>query len=187
MAAPSNVLKLYSAVTTAPEIAALKADIDRIRAGFDELDDIIDTTKANALFNRLGDELKAIGLSLPFDRIGDRLLSADLSKIEIQKVFRNFGGAKLDGLFKNYKMPAGVRDAIRVTHDFDKAQARAWVQIDIDAPMPGRRSLFSVGVFKAGFVNMKLQGQVRIEASKDSDTVTQTGYGRIGTTIDLGE
>jgi len=32
MAAPCNVLKLYSAVTSAPELAALKADIDRIRA-----------------------------------------------------------------------------------------------------------------------------------------------------------
>ena len=33
---------------------------DRIRSGFDELNDIVQTTKANALFNRLGDELKAL-------------------------------------------------------------------------------------------------------------------------------
>jgi len=185
MAAPSNILKLYSAVTSAPEIAALKADIDRIRSGFDELSDIIDTTKANALFNRLGDELKALGLSLPFDKIGDRLLPADLTQFDIAKVFRNFGGSKLDNLLKGYKLPAGVRDAVRVTHDFDEKQARAWVQVDIDAPMPGRRSLFSVGVFKADFVDMRLTGRVRLEASKDTDKVTETGYGRIGTVIDL--
>ncbi len=45
MALPSNVLKLYSAVSSAPEIAALKADIDRIRAGFDEFKNVIDTTE----------------------------------------------------------------------------------------------------------------------------------------------
>lgn len=185
MAAPSNILKLYSAVTTAPEIAALKADIDRIRSGFDELSDIVDTTKANALFNRLGDELKALGLSLPFDKIGDRLLPANLPNFEIGKVFRNFGGTKLDNLLKGYKIPAGVSDAVRVTHDFDKKQARAWVQVDIDAPMPGRRSLFSVGVFKADFVDMRMTGQVRLEASKDTDKVTETGYGRVGAAIDL--
>jgi len=185
MAAPSNILKLYSAVTSAPEIAALKADIDRLRLGFDELTDIIETTKANALFNRLGDELKALGLSLPFDRIGDRLLPADLANFDIGQVFRNFGGSKLDNLLKGYKLPAGVRDAVRVTHDFDKKQARAWVQVDIDAPMPGRRSLFSVGAFKADFVDMRLTGQVRLEASKDTDKVTETGHGRIGTVIDL--
>ncbi len=185
MAAPSNILKLYSAVTTAPEIAALKADIDRIRSGFDELSDIVETTKANALFNRLGDELKALGLSLPFDKIGDRLLPANLPDFEIGKVFRNFGGTKLDNLLKGYRIPAGVSDAVRVTHDFDKKQARAWVQVDIDAPMPGRRSLFSVGVFKADFVDMRMTGQVRLEASKDTDKVTETGYGRVGAVIDL--
>lgn len=185
MAAPCNVLKLYSAVTSAPELAALKADIDRLRANFDELADIIETTKANALLNRLGDELKGLGLSLPFDRISDRLLPADLSNLDIGKVFRNFGGAKLDRLFKGYRVPAGIRDAIKITHDFDKKQARAWVQVDINAPMPGRRSLFSVGVFKADFVDMQLIGQIRLEASKDQDKVTQTGFGRIGTVIDL--
>ena len=185
MAAPSNILKLYSAVTSAPELAALKADIDRIRSGYDELSDIIDTTETKALFNRLGDELKALGLSLPFDRIGDRLLPSDLSGLDIGAVFRNLGGAKLDGLFKGFKLPAGVRDAIKVTHDFDKAQARAWVQLDINAPMPGRRSLFSVGPFSADFVDMAFTGRVRLEASKDEDRPTESGFGRIDTSIDI--
>jgi hypothetical protein len=184
MAAPNNILKLYSAVTSAPEIAALKSDIDRIRSDFNELSDIIETTKANALFNRLGDELKALGLSFPFDKIGDSLLPADLSNFDIGQVFRNFG-CKFDQLFKGYKLPASVRDAIRITHEFDEKQARAWVQVDIDAPMPGRRSLFSVGAFKVDFVDMRLTGQVRLEASKDTEKVTESGYGHVGTMIDL--
>jgi hypothetical protein len=185
MAAPSNILKLYSAATSAPEIAALKADIDRLRANFDDLSDVIKTTKANALFDRLGDELKAMGLSLPFDSISDRLLPVDLSSFDISGVFRNFGGLKLDRLFKGYKLPQGVKDAVRISHDFDKQQARAWVQVDIDAPMPGRRNLFSLGLFQADFVDMQLTGQVRFEVSKDSDTITQTGHARIGTLVDL--
>ncbi|KQT06540.1 hypothetical protein ASG42_02850 [Rhizobium sp. Leaf391] len=185
MAMPSNILKLYSAVSSAPELAALKADIDRIRSGFDDLSDIIDTTEANALFNRLGDELKALGLTLPFNQIGDRLIPPDLSNFNIGDIFGNFGGLNLKSLFEGYKMPAGMKDAIRITHDFDKAQARAWVQVDIDAPMPGRRTLFSLGVFQIDFVDMRMTGQVRLEASKDQDRVTQTGFGRIDTTIDV--
>ncbi|SEI21409.1 hypothetical protein SAMN05216228_10686 [Rhizobium tibeticum] len=184
LAAPSNILKLYSAVTSAPEIAALKADIDRIRSAYDEVSDIIDTTQASALFGRLGDELKALGLSIPFDKIGDRILPANLENFEIGKVFRNFGGASLDRLFKGYKIPSNVRDAVRITHDFDQKEARAWVQIDVKAPFPGRRSLFSLDVFKADFVDMELSGRVRLEASKDGDEITRTGHGRIGTVID---
>ena len=178
MAVPSRVLKLYSAVSTAPEIAALKADIDRIRSGFDDLSEIIDTTETTALFNRLGDELKALGLDMPFDKIGDRLQLKDLK-------LGNFGGLNLDKLFKGQTMPDSLRDAVRVSHDFDKAQARAWVQVDIDGKVPGRRTLFSLGVFQVDFVDMHLTGQVRLEASKDEDRATQTGYSRIGTMIDV--
>lgn len=185
LAAPSKLLRLYSAVTSAPEIAALKSDIDRIRSSFDEVADVIQTTRATALFNHLGDELKALGLSLPFDSIGERIIPADLSTFDISSVFRRFGGVNLDKLLGGYKLPAGVADAVRVTHDFDKTQARAWVQVDIDAPIPGRCSLFSVEVFQADFVDMRLTGTVRLEASKDSDTVSQTGYGRIVTDLDM--
>lgn len=185
MAVPSNILKLYSAVTSAPELAALKSDIDRMRAQFDEIADAIETTETTALFNQLGDGLKGLGLSFPYQQIGDRLLPAELSKLDIGQVFRNFGGAKLDRLFEGYKLPAGMRDAIRVTHDFDRKQARAWVQVDINAPMPGRRSLFSVGAFKVDFVDMYLKGQVRLEADAKGSEVTQTGYGHIGTRLEM--
>ncbi len=77
-----------------------------------------------------------------------------------------------------------MRDAIKITNDFDKKQARAWVQVDINAPFPGRKSLFSLGIFKADFVDMQFTGRVRLEASKDQEKVSTTGYGRIDTAID---
>ncbi|MDW5317810.1 hypothetical protein [Rhizobium sp. PL01] len=178
MALPSNLLKLYSAVSSAPEIAALKADIDRIRSGFDDVTDIIDTTEASALFNRFGDELKALGLDMPFDKITDRLQLKDLK-------LKNFAGMDLEHLFQGQPMGAELCEGVRVSHDFDKAQARAWVQIDIDARIRGRRTLFSLGVFLVDFVDMHLTGRVRLEASKDEDRISQTGFSRIETTIDL--
>lgn len=185
MATPSNVLKLYSAVTSAPELAGLKSDIERIRANFDELSDVIDTTEASALFNRMGDELKALGLSFPYDKISNRLLPASLQGMDLGKLFGNIGGANLAKLFKGEKLSDSLRDAIRLTHDFDRQQARAWVQVDIDAPMPGRHTLFAIGPFQCDFVDMRIVGQVRIDASKDSDEVSQSGYGRLGATLDM--
>lgn len=185
MATPSNVLKLYSAVTSAPELAGLKSDIERIRANFDELSDVIDTTEASALLNRMGDELKALGLSFPYDKISDRLLPASLQGMDLGKLFGNIGGANLAKLFKGEKLSDSLRDAIRLTHDFDRQQARAWVQVDIDAPMPGRHTLFAIGPFQCDFVDMRIVGQVRIDASKDSDEVSQSGYGRLGATLDM--
>lgn len=185
LAAPSNILRLYSAVCSAPELAALKADIDRLRASFDELSDMVDTTRVTALFNRFGDELKALGLSLPFDGIGQRLRLADPSSLDIGKAIRSLGGANLEHLFKNYKLPRSASDSIVLTHEFNVKKGRAWVQIDINVPLPGRRSLFSVEVFKADFVDTKLTARVRFEVTEDDPNVTQTGYGRIDSAIDL--
>jgi hypothetical protein len=185
LSVPSSLLKLYSAVSAPPEIAALKSDIDRIRNNFDQAADIIGVTRSTALFNHLGDELKALGLSIPFDKIGEGILPADLSNLDLGKLFSHFGGANLGGLLDGFKVPQGVADAVRVTHDFDKAQARAWVQVDIDASMPGRRALFSLEVFEADLIDMRLTGKVRLEASKDSDTVTETGFGRLAADLDM--
>ena len=41
-----------------------------------------------------------------------------------------------------WSVPPGVANAVKITHDFDQAHGRAWVQVDIDAQFPGRRSLF---------------------------------------------
>lgn len=182
---PNKLLRLYSAVTTAPELAALKCDIDRIRATFNDVDDIIRTTRADALFDKMGDELRALGITLPFDGISDRLLPVDLTSFDISKVFGNLGGVKFDSLFKGYKIPKELDDAIRITHDFDRKQALAWVNVEIDVPLPERKSLFSLEVFSADFVDTRLTGRLRLEASKDTDTVSQTGFGRIETNLDL--
>ncbi|MES0110161.1 hypothetical protein [Mesorhizobium sp. M0013] len=181
---PNNILRLYAAVASAPQLPNLSFDRERLGYYYNALNDIIDTSPAEAWFGKLGDELKALGLSLPFNQIGDRLIPDDLSRLDVGRVFKNFGGLKLDNLFKGYKLPAEAKDAIKITHSFDKKEFRAWVQIDVDLPMPGRRALFSVGPFQLDFVESRLLGRVRLQSSKDSDRVEQTGRASFNTNIE---
>lgn len=183
-ALPGKVLRLYAAVATAPEMPNLEFARERLGYYYKELDKIIDTTKVEAWFGKLGDELKALGLSIPFSQIGDALVPLDLENYDIGRIFRNFGGLKLDMLFRGYRLPPEVKDAIRVTHDFDKKQFRAWVQIDVNAPIKGRKSLFSIGPFQLDFVNTDFIAKVRLDASKDSDEVEQTGSATLVTDIE---
>ncbi len=181
---PNNILKLYAAVGSAPELPNLDYTRKKIAYYYDALNDVIDTTPVEAWFGRLGDELKALGLSLPFNKIGDRLIPDDLSNFDIGRIFKNLGGAKLANLFEGHKLPKSAKDAIRVTHDFDKKQARAWVQIDIDLFMASRKALFKVGPFKMDLVNSRLKAFVRLEASKDTDKVEQSGDSSITTDLE---
>ena len=180
-AAPGNILRLYAAVASAPSLPNLDFARDRLGYYYNQLNDIIDTTPAEAWFGRLGDELKALGLSLPFRQIAEGILPDDLSNFDISRIFRNFSGMKLDTLFQGYKLPPGARDAIKLTHAFDSAQARAWVEIDIDLPMADRKAMFTVGPFELDYVDSRLVATVRLEASKDTNTVDQIGRATLTT------
>lgn len=183
-AAPSNILRLWAAAASAPALPNLDFARERLGYYYNQINKYIDTTPAEAWFGRLGDELKAMGLSVPFSKIGDGLIPEDLSKLDIGRVFRNFGGVDLSKMFGGYKLPQGAKDAIKIAHAVDKSQFRTWVQIDVDLPMPGRKALFTVGPFKLDFVDSRLVGMVRLEASKDSDRVEQTGRASLQTNID---
>jgi hypothetical protein len=182
-AVPGNILRLYAAAASAPALPNLDFDRDRLAYYYGQLNDVIDTTPAEAWFGRLGDELKALGLSLPFQKLGESVIPDDLSNFDISRIFKNFSGMKLDKLFDGYKLPPGAGDAIKLTHAFDKAQARAWVEIDVDLPMTDRKAMFSVGPFELDYVNSRFVAMVRLEASKDTNTVNQIG--RAALTTDL--
>jgi hypothetical protein len=184
LAAPNNILKAWAAAGAAPELPNLEFARQRMAYYYGRVDDLVDTTPVEAWFGRLGDQLKAIGLSLPFDGIGDRLMPVDLSRFDIGRVFRNFGGLRLDRLFKGYKLPKSAQDAIRVSSDFDRKRARAWVRIDIDLPLDGRRALFSVGPFKLDVVDARMVGYVQWDASQDTDRVEETGTATLRTDFD---
>lgn len=183
-AAPNNLLRLYAAAASAPALPNLDFARERLGYYYGQLNSVIDTTPAEAWFGRLGDELKALGLSLPFSKIGDAIVPDDLSKFDIGRVFRNFGGVDLSNLFQGIRLPAGSENAIKVTHDFDRKASRAWVQVDINLPLPGRNPLFVIGPFTLDFVDTLLVATVRLEASKDTDKVEQSGRAALTTTVD---
>jgi hypothetical protein len=184
-AAPGNALRLLSAATTAPEIGVLQGNVDRVRCSYEEAK--VKLTKAKASLNRLGDALKAMGIDVPFDGIGDTLTlpEAELSKLDVTKLFPSFGGLDLTKLLGDVKLPSGVKDSVRITHDFDRQQLRAWVQVDVDVPVPGKRELYAIGPFALYFRDSKLTGRMRAEASQEDDAVRDTGTGEIATNIDV--
>ncbi|MEM7424456.1 MAG: hypothetical protein AAF441_00040 [Pseudomonadota bacterium] len=185
-AGPNNVLRLYSAVSQAPELAALKVNMDRIRVSIREADRILQTPALRAGFDKLGDALKALGIEIPFSELGDTLkIDADeLAGFDIGRCFGNFGGLNLSDLFSGLKMDRGWADYIDITHQFDKKAVRAWVQIDVDVPIGGRRTLFSIGPFTLFLRNARFSGFVRVEASKDTEQVTQSDFAVIRTDLE---
>lgn len=183
--APGRLLKLYSAVTSSPELGALKCDVDLIRATYDDLSDVIVTTRANAVFDQMGDGLRALGLTIPFDGVGKYLNIADQDMYDIPKLIGSLGGMDFAGLFKGCMASKEAMKGVRISHDFDRAQALAWVEIDLNIPLDGRNTLFSMEVFSAICLKTRLKGRVRLEASKDSDRLEQTGFGRIETDLEM--
>lgn len=181
LAAPNNILRAMAAIGSVPALPNL--DYARRQMGYyyGLVDQLVDTTQVEAWFGRLGDSLKAWGLSLPFNRIGDRLLPVDLSDFDIGDIFRNCGGLELQRLFKGCRLPKGAEDAVRLSHDFNKETFRAWVQLDIDAALSGRKALVSLGPFCLNAVNTRLVGRVRLEASKDTDRVDDEGEATLNT------
>lgn len=184
-AAPSNVLKIISAATASPELGQMQANADRMRCAYE--DTKLATTKLRATFGKLGDALKALGIDVPFEGLADELTLPDklIKKYDISQLFPNFGGLDLKGLLPDVKVPDGVKDTVKLSHDFDKKQFRAWVQIDVNMPVKGKKELFAIGPFAVSFRDTLLTALLRAEASKDTEQVSTTAKSEIATHIDV--
>ena len=181
---PNRILGAIAAAGSPPELPNLDYARQRLNYYWGEAGRYINTGEIEAFFGRLGEALKAIGVSLPFNQLGGRIIPKDLSQFDIGRIFNNFGGLDFSKLFKGVKLPQGAKDAIILTHAFDKASYRAWVQLDVNLPIPGRSTLFHVGPFQLDMLNILLAGQVRLEASKDTAQVERSGHGSITADID---
>ncbi|MEE1923641.1 hypothetical protein V0R50_07890 [Pseudomonas sp. 148P] len=184
LAAPNNILRAMAAFGSTPDLPNL--DFSRLTSPyfFGWAEDRVDMAPINAWFGRLGDDLKALGLDMQIDALGERLIPLDLTKQDIGQALQKIAGLDLRKLLPGYKLPAAAKDAIRVTHEFDKKNLRAWVQVDVDLPLPERRSLFSVGPVTLDLMNARITAVVRLEASKDSAEVAQTGTATLLTDFD---
>lgn len=167
LAVPGNVLRALAAYGSGPELPNLELARARIGYYFDELSKVVDITPVEAYFGRMGDGLKALGLCLPVSGIEGSLKAVDTSMFDIGYIVRKCGGAELERMCRGYPMPKSMRDAVHVTHGFDKKSMRAWVQVDMNVKLEGRRSLFSVGPFTLDILNASLIGKLSINASED--------------------
>lgn len=145
---PSETLALIRAAGSAPLLPNLQFNRERIAYFFDDLRDAVKTSPVVALMNRLDDDLQALGIRLPTSELLERLIPKDLDKIDFGRLFPDLGGLKLDGLFKNLKLPASLNEHVKLTHGFDKASLSAWAKAEAKSNLPKRAEVFAFGPLK---------------------------------------
>lgn len=180
---PGQALKLISFASTAPEIAALKAGADRLRMIADDASDLLKSKPVRMALDQLGDLSKSLGLDFSSDGFGDYVSFLPSGKT-LNSIIPDFCGMKLSGLLEKARLDGDLPDWMKVTHDLDEKNGRAWLQVDVDVPLPGRQALFSLGPFTLYFKDSRLVATLRAEASKDSDQIAVTDLAILSTNIE---
>jgi hypothetical protein len=183
---PGNILRAYAAAGDAPVMPNLDYAKEKLTYYYGQLADVVDMTPVEAWFGRLGEGLAAMGINAPCSSITNWLQTMDLSKLDLDvgEVLKKFAGIDLEWLMKGAKFPKALPNAIKITHDFDKANQRAWLQIDVNVPLDERTTLFAVGPFNLDVVSALLTGRVKLEASAASEKVEQTGSATVEASFD---
>lgn len=184
---PGLALQFVSAATQAPEIAALRANADRIRVLLDDAKDVLETPVIRGALDQLGDALKALGLDFNFREFGDQFVP-DFSDIDGDKLLRDLipdlGAINLKDMLPRAALPGGVTEAVKVTHDLDAKVGRAWVQADVNVTLPAREPMFTIGPFTLFLKDTLLTAFIRAEASKDQSEVALSDQALLLTTIE---
>ncbi|WP_056821695.1 hypothetical protein [Rhizobium sp. Root708] len=150
---PSDTLALVRAAGASPILPNLSFNRDRIAYFFDDARDAIRTSPVVALMNRLDDDLKALGIRLPTDEILDRFTPKGLENFDFSQIFPDLAGLKLDGLFKNFHLPAFASDKIKVSHGFDKASLSGWAKAEASTSLGDRSEIFEFGPLNLSMVS----------------------------------
>lgn len=107
----------------------------------------VDVTRAAAVFNQMGqDALNSLAAQMPFDRIRDRMM-AQLADFDVNKLFPNFAGLKLEYLLGDLKVPPdplAEYEWIKIKHGFDKNRLTAWADVSIDKKFDGDTEVFDL-------------------------------------------
>jgi hypothetical protein len=156
----SDTLRLFRALGDPPKTDQLGFNRPEVAYVFQEANKIVDMTPTISLVNRVADTaaaagaaaksandlLTSFGIRLPASAIGDQLMPDALKDLDVSKLFPDFSGIKLDGLFKNLGFPSLTdSDAIKVRHGFDRTELSAWLEADIDVPFSSSAPLMEFG------------------------------------------
>lgn len=180
--APLSLLRAFGAAPNLPELSFNREWLEYV---FDPSDLTIDISPVTSFFAGLGDDLKGLSLNLPsigLDASG--LLPPALRDFDLNAVFGSLGGMKMPGLLSRVKLPNLDRNAVKVTHGFDKKTRRAWVQADVDVPYDTNPVLFDAMSLALRLVKPKFSARSRMEAGLEG----KPGFyakGEIASTIRL--
>ncbi|MBN8212372.1 MAG: hypothetical protein J0M09_05590 [Xanthomonadales bacterium] len=180
--APLSLLRAFGAAPNLPELSFNREWLEYV---FDPSDLTIDISPMTSFFAELGDGLKGLSLNLPsigLDASG--LLPAALRDFDLNVVFGSLGGVKMPGLLSRVKLPNLDRNAVKVTHGFDKKTKRAWVQADVDVPYDTNPVLFDAMSLALRLVKPTFSARSRMDAGLGGKP-TFYAKGEIASTIRL--
>jgi hypothetical protein len=168
--AEGAALELVRALAEGPVTDTLRCTRDWVGYYYDAAREALDVTRAAAVFNDLGaGVLNSLSAQVPFDRIRDRLL-AQLKDFDLNKLFPDFAGLKLENLLGGLRIPEdpfGEYDWIKMTHGFDKTRLTAWSEVAIDKVFDGDPELFTLPPVTLKVEQPRFTAKSRVEASKE--------------------
>lgn len=172
---PSETLALVRAAGASPILPNLSFNRDRIAYFFDDARDAIRTSPMVALMNRVDDDLKALGIRVPTDEILERFVPKGMENFDFGQLFPDLGGLKLDGLFRNLRLPALLNDRVKLTHGFDKASLTGWAKAEASAPLKDRSEIFEFGPLKLSMIGGAFDALADIAVSPQGSKRTTRG------------
>jgi archaellum component FlaC len=176
IALPSGVsvpALLNRAFGSAPSIPNLDFSLPNAAYFFDQLSPKVDLTPVLTKVKDLIPNLSPLSTLVPSFALSDRALPVpSLPNFDLNSIFPDFAGLKLDNLFPSLKMPAGSNDAVKITHGLDQASRTAWVQADIDLKTD-TATIFSIGPMALQIVTPRFTAQVRVQAGANGQASKQ--------------
>lgn len=178
--AGDNVLRLVRAVGDPPRVPNLSFPSGReaIAYLFDEQKREVAITPVIAYVSRVQDALQPLGIDLPTRSLLDRVVPDDLKNFDVSKIFRDFAGMKLSGLFPNLKLPDKANQAVKVQHGIDRQSLRAWLEAHVDVPIDQPATIFAFGPVMLRLLSARFTAHVRVEATP-GEPARQRAHGEI--------
>jgi hypothetical protein len=186
----ADTLRLLRAVGDPPKTDQLGFNRPEVAYVFQEANKIVDMTPTISLVNRVADSAAALGaaaasadklltsfgIRLPTSGIGDQLMPDALKNLDISKLFPDFSGIKLDGLFKNLGFPSLTdSNAVKVTHGLDQTDLTAWLEADIDVPFTDSAPLMDFGPVQIMIDEAQFTASARISEGRAGMQKTMHG------------
>lgn len=166
--ADRTLLSLLRAFGAPPALPELSFNRNALTYRFRPGDGRIDFSPVTSFFSELGGQIKGLSLNLPSLGLDSRgLVPAELPDFDLSAVFNQLGGLQFDGLFKRLKLPRLDSRPIRVTHGFERADRRAWVQADVAVPYGSDAELYSGAGLAVSFLKPSFNARSRMEAGPD--------------------